>query len=69
MLKKIPTAFISKIGMNKSVARPEALIMECVPVPPNCTRTYDYKYVNNTTAVRFGVVSNALNLLLQKVIT
>lgn len=42
--------------MNSTVARPEALIMQCVPVPPNCTRTTDYKYVNNTSFVRFGTV-------------
>jgi hypothetical protein len=30
--------------------------MQCVPVPPNCTRTTDYKYVNNTSFVRFGTV-------------
>ena len=56
ILKKIPESSIGKLGMNELVARPEGLIMKCVPIPPNCTRTTDNKYVNNTTAVRFGTV-------------
>lgn len=56
LLKRIPEESIGKLGMNSIVARPEALIMQCVPVPPNCTRTTDYKYVNNTSFVRFGTV-------------
>ncbi|XP_024396746.1 DNA-directed RNA polymerase V subunit 1 [Physcomitrium patens] len=54
ILKKISDTAIGKLGMNGLVARPEGLIMKCVPIPPNCTRTTDYKYVSNTTAVRFG---------------
>lgn len=56
ILKKIPERAINKLGMDREVARPEGLIMKCVPIPPNCTRTTDYKYVNNTTAVQFGSV-------------
>lgn len=56
ILKKIPEGAIGKLGMNRLVARPEGLIMKCVLIPPNCTRTTDYKHVNNTTAVRFGTV-------------
>jgi DNA-directed RNA polymerase beta' subunit len=54
ILKKIPEDSIGCLGMHKSVARPEALVMERVPVPPICTRTPDMKYVSNTTSVRFG---------------
>jgi hypothetical protein len=57
ILKKIPEDSIGCLGMHKSVARPEALVMERVPVPPICTRTPDMKYVSNTTSVRFGTVS------------
>lgn len=59
IFKKIPESAIGKLGMNELVARPEGLVMKCVPIPPNCTRTTDYKYVNNTTAVRFGTVRTA----------
>lgn len=60
ILKKIPEQAINKLGMNREVARPEGLIMKCVPIPPNCTRTTDYKYVNNTTAVQFGSVCTGI---------
>lgn len=46
--------------MNRDVARPEALIMKCVPIPPNCTRTTDYKYISNTTTVQFGSVCTTI---------
>ncbi|CAK9203160.1 unnamed protein product [Sphagnum troendelagicum] len=52
ILKKIPEDSIGRLGMHKSVARPEALVMERVPVPPICTRTPDMKYVSNTTSDR-----------------
>ncbi|CAK9261397.1 unnamed protein product [Sphagnum jensenii] len=52
ILKKIPEDSIGCLGMHKSVARPEALVMERVPVPPICTRTPDMKYVSNTTSDR-----------------
>ncbi|KAG0604132.1 hypothetical protein M758_10G148000 [Ceratodon purpureus] len=64
ILKKIPEKAIDKLGMDREVARPEGLI------PPNCTRTPDYKHVNNTTAVRFGTddVTRALQNLINEII-
>uniref|UniRef100_A0A7I4B1E4 DNA-directed RNA polymerase subunit n=1 Tax=Physcomitrium patens TaxID=3218 RepID=A0A7I4B1E4_PHYPA len=70
ILKKIPEGAIGKLGMNRLVARPEGLIMKCVLIPPNCTRTTDYKHVNNTTAVRFGTdnVTRTLQKLVAEIV-
>ncbi|KAG0558779.1 hypothetical protein KC19_10G053800 [Ceratodon purpureus] len=70
ILKKIPEKAIDKLGMDREVARPEGLILKCVPIPPNCTRTPDYKHVNNTTVVRFGTddVTRALQNLVNEII-
>jgi DNA-directed RNA polymerase beta' subunit len=37
ILRCIPHKVIEKLGMHNFVARPEALILMCLPVPPSCT--------------------------------
>jgi len=38
ILRCIPHKVIEKLGMHNFVARPEAWILMCLPVPPSCTR-------------------------------
>jgi len=37
MLRCIPHKIIEKLGMHNFVARPKALILMCLLVPPSCT--------------------------------
>ncbi|KAG0566496.1 hypothetical protein KC19_7G068200 [Ceratodon purpureus] len=67
ILRKIPESAIGKLGMNGLVARPEGLVMKCVPVPPNCIRIAEHKYSNHTTKVRFG--SDRVTRTLQNLLT
>ncbi len=45
ILQCIPQKVIEKLGMHNFVARPEALILMCLLVPPRCTRVKDTPYV------------------------
>jgi hypothetical protein len=36
ILQHIPQEVVEKLGMHNFVARPEALILMCLPVPPSC---------------------------------
>lgn len=38
ILRRIPDRVVKNLGMNSSLARPEALVLECLLIPPNCNR-------------------------------
>ncbi|KAH9305390.1 hypothetical protein KI387_009794, partial [Taxus chinensis] len=41
IMEQIPEKTLKKLGVNESVKQPGALILECLPVPPNCVRIPD----------------------------
>lgn len=55
ILKKIPESALERLGMHAKVALPEALIIECVPVPPNCTRIQDDIFGSSNIGFKQGV--------------
>ncbi|KAG0566264.1 hypothetical protein KC19_7G050700 [Ceratodon purpureus] len=67
ILRKIPESAIGKLGMNGLVARPEGLVMKCVPVPPNCIRIAEHKFPDHMAEVRFG--SDRVTRTLQNLLT
>nr|AJA90769.1 DNA-directed RNA polymerase V largest subunit [Ephedra trifurca] len=41
ILKKIPEKIMKKICVNPLAVKPDGLILDCIPVPPNCIRIPD----------------------------
>jgi hypothetical protein len=56
ILQCIPNKVIEKLGMHNFVARPEALILMCLPVPPSCTRVKAQDTPSVVTKVLMGYV-------------
>ncbi|KAL2633755.1 hypothetical protein R1flu_005234 [Riccia fluitans] len=53
VLRKIPEKAFLKLGMHPDYAPPEALVVECLPVPPNCTRLQEDAFGAGGTNVGF----------------
>ncbi|BBN13029.1 protein MpNRPE1b [Marchantia polymorpha subsp. ruderalis] len=55
ILKKIPQKSITALGMKANIACPEAMILECLPVPPNCTRLQEDAFGKGGTNLGFKI--------------
>ncbi|CAM6103095.1 unnamed protein product [Calypogeia fissa] len=66
ILQKIPESALASLGMHPKVARPEALIIEEVPVPPNCSRIQDDVFDSTNVDYRQG--SDRATMIFQKLL-
>ncbi|KAJ7516349.1 hypothetical protein O6H91_22G055100 [Diphasiastrum complanatum] len=69
ILRKISEEAINRLGMDNMVARPEAFILECIPVPPNCIRLSENMIHNASSASKVGTdpETQILRSLLKKI--
>ncbi|BFI30785.1 protein MpNRPE1a [Marchantia polymorpha subsp. ruderalis] len=71
IIRKIPVGTLAKLGMQLDVAHPEALIVECLPVPPNCSRLQEDPFSTGGTNIGFKIgfdrASQAFTKLLNKI--
>ncbi|BFI40440.1 hypothetical protein MPTK2_7g09520 [Marchantia polymorpha subsp. ruderalis] len=55
IIRKIPVGTLAKLGMQLDMAHPEALIVECLPVPPNCSRLQEDPFSTGGTNIGFKI--------------
>ncbi|KAL2622126.1 hypothetical protein R1flu_002331 [Riccia fluitans] len=71
ILRKIPEKRFADLGVKADVARPEAFVLECIPIPPNCLRLQEDGFGSSGTNIGFklGVdrTTKALERLLRKI--
>ncbi|KAL3691935.1 hypothetical protein R1sor_005586 [Riccia sorocarpa] len=71
ILQKIPEKRFADLDMKADIARPEAFVLECIPIPPNCLRLQEDGFGCSGTNIGFklGVdrTTKALERLLRKI--
>ncbi|KAL3691937.1 hypothetical protein R1sor_005588 [Riccia sorocarpa] len=71
ILKRIPEKSFADLGLKADIARPEAFLLECIPIPPNCLRLEENGFGSRGTNIGFKLggdrTTNTLERLLRKI--